>query len=46
MLHENETWPERKENEAARQRAERRMVRWMCGIKLKDRLASNELRED
>jgi len=29
----------------ALQRAEMRMVRWMCGIKLKDRLPSKELRE-
>jgi len=27
------------------QRAEMRMVRWMCGVKLKDRLSSKELRE-
>jgi len=26
-------------------RAEMRMVRWMCGVKLKDRLPSKELRE-
>jgi len=46
MLHESETWPVRKENVVALQRAEMRMVRWMCGIKLKDRLfPSNELRE-
>jgi len=37
MLHESETWPVRKENEMALQRAEVRMVRWMCGIKLNDR---------
>jgi len=30
----------------ALQRAEMRMVRWMCGIKLKDRLPSKELRYD
>ena len=30
---------------AAIQRAEMRMVRWMCGVKLKDRLPSKELRE-
>jgi len=30
----------------ALQRAEMRMVRWMCGVKLKDRLPSKELRED
>ena len=45
MLHGSETWPVRKENVAALQRAEMRMVRWMCGVKLKDRLPSKELRE-
>jgi len=45
MLHGSETWPVRKENEVAFQRAEMRMVRWTCGVKLKDRLRSMELRE-
>ena len=46
MLHLSETWPVRKENVVALQRAEMRMVRWMCGVKLKDiRLPSEELRE-
>jgi len=45
MLHGSETWPVRKENVVAFQRAETRMVRWMCGIKLKDRFSSKELRE-
>jgi len=45
MLHASETWPVRKENVVALQRAEMRMVRWMCGAKLKDRLPSKELRE-
>jgi len=45
MLHGSETWPVRKENEVALQRAEMRMVRWMCGIKLQDRVPSKELRE-
>ena len=45
MLHGSETWPVRKENEVALQRAEMRMVTWMCGIKLKDRFPSKELRE-
>jgi len=45
MLHESETWPVRKENVVALQRAEMRMVRWMCGVRLKDRLPSKELRE-
>jgi len=45
MLHGSETWPVRKENVVAPQRAEMRMVRWMCGVKVKDRLPSKELRE-
>ena len=45
MLHGSETWPIRKENEVALQRAEMRMVRWMCGVKLQDRVPSNGLRE-
>jgi len=34
MLHVSETWPVRNENEVALQRAEMRMVTWMCGVKL------------
>jgi len=45
MLHGSETWPVRKENVVALQRVEMRMVRWMCGVKLKDRFPSKELRE-
>jgi len=45
MLHGSETWPVRKENEVALQRAEMRMVRWMCGVKLQDRVPSKGLRE-
>jgi len=45
MLYGSETWPVRRENVVALQRAEMRMVRWMFGIKLKDRLPSKELRE-
>jgi len=45
MLHGSETWPVRKENAVALQQAEMRMVRWMCGVKLKDRLPSKDLRE-
>ena len=45
MLHGSETWPVRKENEVALQRAEMRMVRWMCYVKVKDRVPSRELRE-
>jgi len=45
MLNGSETWPIRKENEVALQRTEMRMVRWMCNVKLKDRVPSKELRE-
>jgi len=36
MLHGSETWPVRKENVVALQRAEMRMVRWVGGVKLTD----------
>jgi len=45
MLHGSETRPVRKENEVALLRTEMRMVRWMCGVKLQDRVSSKELRE-
>jgi len=45
MLHGSETWPIRKENEVALQQAEMRMVRWMCGVKLQDRVPSKGLRK-
>ena len=45
ILHGSETWPVRKENEVALQQAEMRMVRWMCGIKLRDRVPSKGLKE-
>jgi len=46
VLYGSETWPVRKENVVALQRAEMRMVRWMCGIKLKDRLPRERLGVD
>ena len=39
MLHGSGTWrswPVRKENDVAHQRAEIRMIRWMCDINVKD----------
>jgi len=45
ILHGSETWPVRKENEVALQRAEMKMVRWMCGIKQQDRFPCKGLRE-
>jgi len=44
MLHGSETWPVRKKNEVALQRAEMRMVRSMCGGMLQDRVPSKETR--
>jgi len=45
MLHGSETWPVRKKNEVSLQWADMRMVRWMCGVKLQDKIPSKELRE-
>jgi len=45
LFNSSETWPVRKDNEVALQQAEMRMVRWMCGIKLQDRVQSKGLRE-
>jgi len=43
MLHGSETWPVRNKNEVALQQTEMRMTRWMCGVKLQDRVPSKEL---
>jgi len=40
-----QTWWVRKENEVVLHRAEMRIVRWMCGVKVKDRVPSKELRD-
>jgi len=45
MLHGSETCTIRKENEVALQRAEMRMVKWMYGVKLQDRVPSKWLRK-
>jgi len=45
LLHGGETWPIRKENEVTLQRAEMRMVRWMRGIKVQDRVPNRGLKE-
>ena len=37
--------PVRNKNEVALQLAEMRMVRWMCAMKLQDRIPSKEWRE-
>jgi len=45
MLHRSETWPVRKKNEVALQRAEMKMFRWMCGVKPQDRISNKGSRE-
>jgi len=45
MLHGSETWLVRKENEVVLQRAEMKMIKWMCNVKVKDRVLSKELTE-
>jgi len=40
-----EMWPVRKENEMALQREEMRIIRWMCDVKVIDRVPSKEMRE-
>ena len=46
MLHGSETWPVRIENKASLQRAEMRMVRWMYGIKLKNRVPNKKIERE
>jgi hypothetical protein len=43
MVYGGETWVMRKEEECVLQRAERAMVRMMCGVKMRDRKSSSEL---
>jgi len=45
MLHGSETWSVRKENDVALQRSEMRMARWLCGVKLQDRVLCKGLGE-
>ena len=43
MVYGSETWALRKEDESVLQRAERAMVRIICGVKLRERKISTEL---
>jgi len=43
MLHGSECWPVRKENEWTLWRAEMKIIRWMCGVKVTDSFTCNEL---
>ena len=42
MVYGSETWPMRVEELRRLERAERMMIRWMCGVTLKDRCKSEE----
>ena len=45
MVYGSETWPMKTEDMRRLERAERMMVRWMCGVSLRDRKSSIELNE-
>jgi len=40
MVYGSETWSMKEEDKRRLERAERMMVRWMCGVSLKDRVES------
>ena len=44
-MHGSETWPMKVEHELKINRTEMSMIRWMCGVKLNERMKSEELRE-
>ena len=44
MLYGSETWAMKAEQETRFERTEMRMVRWMCGVSLKEKKTSAELR--
>ena len=43
LVYSSETWPMKAEDLQRMERAERMMVRWMCGVRLKNRVPSVEL---
>ena len=43
ILYGSETWPMKVEDVQRLERTERMMVRWMCGVRLKNRISSEEL---
>ena len=45
MVYGSETWPMRVEELRRLERAEKMMIRWMCGVTLKDRCKIEELRK-
>ena len=45
MLYASETWALREEDLVRLERNDMRMIRWMCGVSLRDRKSSEELRQ-
>ena len=45
MMYGSETWAMKVEDMQRLERAEKMMIRWMCGVTLKDRKGSEELRQ-
>jgi hypothetical protein len=43
LVYGSETWPVKTEDMQRMERTERMMIRWMCGVSLKNRIASVEL---
>src|SRR5271165_3460754 len=44
MIYGSETWPTKVEDMQRLERTERMMIRWMCGVTLKNRMSSDNLR--
>ena len=44
-MYGSETWPMKVEDKQKLERAENAMVRWMCGVTIKDRISTAKLRE-
>jgi hypothetical protein len=44
MTHGSETWPLKVEHESRLESTDMRMIRWMCGVSLRHRVPSEELR--
>ena len=45
MIYGSETWAMKKEHERQLQKTEMRMIRWMCGVSLRERKTNVELRD-
>src|SRR5206468_10546854 len=45
VVYGSETWPMKVEDMHSLERAENMMVRWICGVTLKSKISSEELRE-